>query len=435
MTITLDGQPEITLHPLDVTTESLTDPSSSTCVGLIQTAGGELSAFTDVDMILGVAFLRNVYTVMAYDVPNVTGLFPPNGDGREELSPRLGLLGLTNATKALQEFNNVRLLNQPLTTGEGGNTPSSGPVVAARSGKLSVGVDVLLGIVGFIGACAALFGLRWFLVRRRLRRTGPRPGGAANAENDKRGGEYQLAHRTSSSSGSAGSDPVRARTSLGGSFNSPHTFVAKDDEFGEFGQLRRPKDKDGVPLRDPGREVSYLNLDPSDPCGWRDTLVGSTIDFPEPEAKKPAQDAPDEPILSSTEIAAAVAAGLFPLHRHTASELSTAGSDAPAEPLLSTHARDNSTTFSAPRSSGDGDDDDLAELGRLSMAGVGTAARSPRIRARHGSSAGSMGSMGSLSLGGPHFPSIAPGERLSAYSVAEDVPPLPPPPPPPLPPL
>ncbi len=439
MTITLDDQPEIPLHPLDLTTESQSDPSSSTCVGLIQTAGGELDAFTDVDLILGVAFLRNVYTVMAYDVPDARGQFPPNGNGSEELSPRLGLLSLTNATQALQEFNNVRVLNQPLSSGGGGSTPSSGPVVGAKSGKLSVGVDVLLGLVGFIAACAALFGLRWFLVKRRLRRNGQHPDVGANVANDKRGGAfgaaYQLADRASSSSGS-GSDPVRARTSPGWSFagKSAHTFVAQDDEvFGEFGHLQRNKDQDGT-ARDAERQVSYLNLDPGDTSGWRDTLIGSTIDFPEAEPK-PTQDADEskhdneQAVLSSTEIAAAAAAGLFLLHRHTASDVGV-GSDAPAavEPLLPTHARDNSASIR-----GSSDDDDLAELGRSSMAGVGTAARSPRMRGRQAGSAGSMGSMGSLSLGGPHFPSIAPGERLSAYSILEGAPsiPLPPPPPPP----
>ncbi|KAH9015762.1 aspartic peptidase domain-containing protein [Lactarius deliciosus] len=437
MTITLDGQPEIPLHPLDVTTESQSDPSSSTCVGLIQTAGGQLDTFTDVDLILGVAFLRNVYTVMAYDIPDARGQFPPNGNGSEELNPRLGLLSLTNATQALQEFNNVRLLNQPLSSGDGGNTPSSAPVTSVKSGKLSVGVDVLLGLVGFIGACAALFGLRWFLVKRRLRKNGPHLDAPANVTNDKRGGfgaAYQLADRGSSSSSGSGPDPIRARTSLGASLagNSARTFVGQDDEvFGEFGHLRRNKDQDGSTARDTERQVSYLNLDPGDPSGWRDTLVGSTIDFPE-AGPKPALDADErkhdseQSVLSSTEIAAAAAAGLFPLHRHTPSEVGL-GSDAPAavEPLLPTHARDSSAS-----GRGSSDDDDLAELGRSSMAGVGTAARSPRIRARHASSAGSMGSMGSLSLGGPHFPSIAPGQRLSAYSIVEGAP-LPPPPLPP----
>lgn len=433
MTITIEGQPEIPLHPLDVTTESVSNPSSSTCVGLIQTDGGQLSAFTDVDIILGVAFLRNVYTVMAYDAPNASGQFPPNGNGSAVANPRLGLLGLTNATQALQEFNNVRLLNQPLSSG--GNTPSSGRAGDAKSGKLSVGVDVLLGLIGVIAACAALFGLRWFFVKRHLRRTGPLLGLTSDGAADKRGGvAYQLAHRSSSSSSGSvsGADPDRIRTSLAA--NSARTFVAQDDEvFGEFGHLRRPKDQDGT-ARDPEREVSYLNLDPGDPSGWRDTLVGSTIDFPEPESKLAVQDAAntEQPVLSSTEIAAAIAAGLFPSsHRHTPSEVG-AGSDAPAavEPLL-THARDNSTSVI-----GSSDDDDLAEFGRSSMAGVGTAARSPRIRAHHASGAGSMGSigsLGSLTLGGPHFPSIAPGERLSAYSIVEveGAPSLPPPPPPP----
>ncbi|KAF8265631.1 aspartic peptidase domain-containing protein [Lactarius quietus] len=439
MTITLNGQPEMPLHPLDVTTESLSDPSSSTCVGLIQTDGGQLEAFTDVDMILGVAFLRNAYTVMAYDVPNASGQFPPNGNGSVALNPRLGLLSLTNATQALQEFNNVRVLNQPLSSG-GGGTPSSGRA-EARSGKLSVGVDVLLGLVGVIAGCVALFGLRWFFVKRRLRRNGPQL--ASDSADDKRGGvTYQLTRRSSSSSGSVSgsADPARVRMSLAG--NSARTFVAQDEEvFGEFGHLRRSKDKDGTE-REPEREVSYLNLDPSDPSGWRDTLVGSTIDFPEgvaDERNKHISDQPQSAILSSTEIAASIAAGLFPVHRHTPSEVG-AGSDAPGtvEPLLptTTHARDNSVSVSGRGSSDD--DDDLAEFGgRSSMAGVGTAARSPHIRARHAGSAGSMGSlgsMGSMTLGGPNFPSIAPGERLSAYSIVEDVPSsssLPPPPPPP----
>ena len=434
MTITLQGQPEIPLHPLDVTTESISNPSSSSCVGLIQTDGGQLDTFTDVDIILGVAFLRNVYTVMAYDVPNASGQFPPNGNDSTQTNPRIGLLSLTNATQALQEFNNVRVLNQPLTSG---STPSSRPAVDARSGKLSVGVDVLLGLVGVIAACAALFGLRWFLVRRQLRRNGP--GAASDAANDKRGGVvYQLAHRSSTSSSGSVSDPALVRSSLAG--NSARTFVAQDDEiFGEFGQLRRPKDSDSTD-RDPEREVSYLNLDPSDPSGWRDTLVDSTaVDFVDPESKKLFQNA-EHAVLSSTEIAAAIAAGTFPLspdhhHRHTASEVS-AVSDAPAaavDPLLPTHVRDNSASG---RGSfvGDDDDDTLAELGRSSMAGVGTAARSPRIRAHHASGAGSMGSIGSFSLGGPNFPSIAPGERVStAYSFAEGAalssPPPPPPPP------
>jgi hypothetical protein len=165
MSITLDGFPEMPLHPLDLTTQSQTDPSSSDCVGLIQTDGGIMNTSPIVsDMILGVAFLRNVYTVMAYDAPNSHGVFPANNESAN-LQPRLGLLSLTNATRAMQEFNNVRILNEPLSSGNS-DSPTSG---ASSRGKSSVGIDVLLALVGIIVACVALFGLRWFHVRRRLR--------------------------------------------------------------------------------------------------------------------------------------------------------------------------------------------------------------------------------------------------------------------------
>ncbi|KAH9992914.1 aspartic peptidase domain-containing protein [Russula vinacea] len=161
MSITLDGYPEIPLHPLDLSTQSQTDPSSSTCVGLIQTDGGLMDTSPTVsDMILGVAFLRNVYTVMAYDAPNAHGVFPANNDSAN-LQPRVGLLSLTNATRAMQEFKNVRVFDEPLSSGNS-SSPTSGQASGSRSGKLSIGVDVLLALVGIIIACVALFGLRWF---------------------------------------------------------------------------------------------------------------------------------------------------------------------------------------------------------------------------------------------------------------------------------
>ncbi|TFY81033.1 hypothetical protein EWM64_g2979, partial [Hericium alpestre] len=64
------------------------------------------------DMILGVPFLRNTYTVMAYDSPDANGVFPTHDNAallddeslNSSIHPRLGLLGLTNATQALDEF-------------------------------------------------------------------------------------------------------------------------------------------------------------------------------------------------------------------------------------------------------------------------------------------------------------------------------------------
>lgn len=389
------------------------------------------------DIILGVPFLRNVYTVMAYDAPDASGIFPNNSDAdTNDMNPRVGLLSLTNAAQAMQEFNNVRVLDIPLSSGNS-SSPTSGQS-RSSGGRMSVGIHVLLALVGVIGACFALFGLRWFLVRRQLRRnphldtTGPKHGGGLTT--------YPLEVQTSFLSMD---DSAPARISLSKSIagNSARTIVGQDDDaLGDFG-FRRPKGKDTDNDR---RAVSYLNLDPGDPDGWRDTLIGSTIDFPESTDPKSALEAAmlasDEPISSTRDaaLAASVAAGL-PVHRHTASDIGTGpDEDSVAEPLLGVggmqHARDDSvgsigalSMGSVPRANDD-EDDDLAEFGagRESMAGIGTAARSPRVRARHTSGMESFGSLKSMSLPsavdpGPrptaYFMSIAPGERMSAYST------------------
>ena len=78
MTVTLDDRPEIPLHPLDLSANSQTDPSSDMCIGLIQQDSVLANAESVADIILGVPFLRNVYTVMAYEEANATG-FIGNG--------------------------------------------------------------------------------------------------------------------------------------------------------------------------------------------------------------------------------------------------------------------------------------------------------------------------------------------------------------------
>jgi len=400
------------------------------------------------DMILGVPFLRNVYTVMAYDMPDARGIFPNNSTSGANgpLNPRVGLLSLTDPTRAMQEFHNVRVLNVPLSSGD---PPAPDQAISNNKGRLSVGIDVLLALVGVIGACFALFGLRWFLVRRRLRQSpyldaaGPKHDGASTA--------YPLGYQT----GYLSIDSAPAHISLDRSVagNSTLTVIGQDDTaLGEFG-FRRFKDKDNGD--DGEREVSYLNLDPGDSTGWRDTLVGSAVDFPKLPDPTSAFEAAvlvsDEPISSTHDaaFAASLTAGL-PMHRHTASDVGTGSDDAGmAEPLLAhmEHARHGSTD-SAARS----DDNDLAEFGAApeSMAGIGTAGRSSRIRAQHGSGEGSFGSLGSMSLPfavdtapraepGAYFMTVAPGERVSAYSLTEArrgnaIPPQLPPPSTPLPP-
>jgi hypothetical protein len=377
------------------------------------------------DMILGVAFLRNVYTVMAYDSPNAQGVFPTNNDANNnQINPCLGLLGITNATRAMQEFNNVHVLNLPLN----GSSPTS--TQGASSDKVvSVGIVVLFSLLGLIIACAMLFGLRWFLMRRQIRRGG---GGLHLGATDLKLGDglgaYQLAPHTPISSVDMGN--TLGMSTAG---NSARTVIGQDEIDSEFGFLRKKVNGlDG----DTVREVSFLNLDPADPDGWRDTLVGSTIDLSKPSPQSAVFDF-DQPMSSTQEAAlAAATAARLPLHRHTGSEMSLVSDGfGIVEPLL-THARGDSTGTAAITTTAAGDfdtDADLGIIGHESMAGIGTAGRSPRIRARHGDNAGSVVSLGQISLAsvaaaGGRFPSIAPGERLSGLSMLEgykDLPPAP----------
>ena len=168
MTITLDNRPETPLHPLDLTAET---SQAKFCTGLIQSADLQLSSpNSKADIVLGVPFMRNVYTVMAYSVPNRNGSFTAvNSSGQTTITPRLGLMSLTNPTKALEEFHNVRVLNEAI---DGGSSVSgSSPSMVNVGGKeISVGVVVLIALLAFLGLCGMLFAIRWFLLRRAQRK-------------------------------------------------------------------------------------------------------------------------------------------------------------------------------------------------------------------------------------------------------------------------
>ncbi|KAG6896328.1 hypothetical protein C0992_008982, partial [Termitomyces sp. T32_za158] len=64
LTITLDDRTPIPLHPLDLTTNN-NDNDASFCTGVIQANDRLVQSDAPADMILGVPFLRNTYTVMA----------------------------------------------------------------------------------------------------------------------------------------------------------------------------------------------------------------------------------------------------------------------------------------------------------------------------------------------------------------------------------
>jgi len=354
MTITLDNRTEISLHPLDLTSQSPDDANSDSCVGVIQAADSTLDnpSSNIGDMILGVPFLRNTYTVMAYGVPYANGNFSDNTDPDDasQIRPRLGLMGLTNATIALEEFHTVRVLNQPLSPSNGQTANDT----SAGSKKMSVGIEVLIGLVGFFGVCVVLFALRWFLTKRKWNRAA-----AAATTNTAEMGEtkdamgfsgYQLTRRKSRSSLDHPSDlTLRTTRSVESKkkdrIESEYTVSSGrtqyDGDFdGEFGLHSRTKDE------------SHDFNDPWDPrnysMAFRDSLYEPDKVPASPETPELAQERQD--------------------HQRTTSELRNQP-QAMLVPLLA-HTRGDSRT------------DDLGEFGLIklsSMAGVGTAARGSKI--------------------------------------------------------
>ncbi|KAF9073316.1 aspartic peptidase domain-containing protein [Rhodocollybia butyracea] len=323
LTITLDNRKPISVHPLDLTTESSSAHSSSSCVGLIQAADSSLSGIAD--MILGVPFIRNTYMVLAYEVPNSSnGSFPdlrPSSDPQspadtaisDELVFRLGLQGLTNATVAMQEFQNVRDLGEPLDGAQ--------PVSSESKKSLNVGLDVLFGLIGFFGLCFVLFGIRFCVMKRKYRGTGPSPNANGSAlrsfedspastaadgglfgwfrskksthdpyiRDQKDLGAYQLAGRHSLTTDTLPSEDAlrqmryksylqRERLASEYTINSEHTRIGdlEDVADGEFG-LKKKADGKSTPPRDItiGSLSRDIDWDPAKDLDWnRETLVG-----------------------------------------------------------------------------------------------------------------------------------------------------------------
>ncbi|KAG9085795.1 hypothetical protein FRC06_003445 [Ceratobasidium sp. 370] len=150
------------------------DPSSGNCIGAWQ-ASDDLSS---ADLVLGAAFMRNVYTVLQYDAPS-TGVTQDKYNPYNA-RPQLGLMSLTKWETAFQDFHRVRVLGQsleaPSTPGSSSGSSGGGTSSSANGGtvekdkKMGVGVMALIGILVFFGVAAALFGLRWWMMKRRWRR-------------------------------------------------------------------------------------------------------------------------------------------------------------------------------------------------------------------------------------------------------------------------
>ncbi|KAF9521205.1 hypothetical protein BS47DRAFT_1335325 [Hydnum rufescens UP504] len=158
------------IHPLDLTFPSSKVLDQSLCVGALQAA-----ALTTADLVLGVAFLRNVYTVLSY---NRRGSIEYANSTAPTNSAEIGLFSLTNITQALQEFHIVRVDQMPLPSPSGGNPTSHGtgslpsytraPNSNVQHG-IPVGISVVIGVLSFFGACIIVFLARCFIVRRKLK--------------------------------------------------------------------------------------------------------------------------------------------------------------------------------------------------------------------------------------------------------------------------
>jgi hypothetical protein len=246
-----------------------------------------------------------------------------------------------------------------------------------------VGIEVLIGLVGFFGLCVVLFALRWFLTKRKWNRAVAAAANTAEMGETKDGmgfTGYQLTQRKSWSSFDHPSDlTLRTTRSVESKkkdrIESEYTVSSGrtqyDGDFdGEFGLHSRTKDE------------SYDFNDPWDPrnysMAFRDSLYEPDKVQASPETPEPAQERQD--------------------HQRTTSELRKQP-QAMLVPLLA-HTR------------GDSRADDLGEFGLIklsSMAGVGTAARGSKID--NGLQESSISSLAS-SATSAHHPS--PVHRLSS---------------------
>ncbi|KAJ7099995.1 aspartic peptidase domain-containing protein [Mycena belliarum] len=345
LTFSLDFREEIAVHPLDLTTEPpATSSSPHSCIGLIQTSADATlknPASGIGDMILGVPFMRNVYTVLAFDAPAANGSFPlRTANATLPVRPRLGLLNLTNPTIALNEFHRVRVLNQPL-----GDANPMDPADRSGAHRPNVGIDVLIGLAGFVGLCVLLFGVRWLAMRRHA----DAPLGAHDAKDGRelaRLGGYQLARRGGGGAADDGlpsEDELRARR-YEAYMHSLHT-VSTDrtlNSVGEDGVVNVAK-KEGSPLH------------------WQEPLL-LQHDVP-PTPASPLSPLPASPRDNSAHL---------PEHAPESARHSR---------VLSVHLP------LLPDEGGGGAEDDPAS-NRHSMAGIGTARHSAKFRARHSSMQG-----------------------------------------------
>lgn len=330
VSFTFDNNITIPLHPLDLTGTPPRAQDTSVCIGLIQSADSVLAVSNNPigDIVLGVPFMRSVYMVMSYYVPDLqTGIINPAAYTRA-VDPRVGLLNLTDPHQAMDDFNTVRVLQRPLE--ENRNNPSA-PTRnnSAAGGGKNIAVPIVIGVVSFFALCFALFFLRWWMMRRRFKKEqqtqlssggeGGQAGGflARMLANPNDAGRYGLAKQGTESNIALGQMGGTTLRNPGGARNSAlsedelrkikfdaymrnsyrtdssgsiydatmvETFNQQDDSgAGEFGVRRRPmKDRVASDYR-----VDSPEGDPWDPRTALNWGKGSQSGFPSSRSPDP----------------------------------------------------------------------------------------------------------------------------------------------------
>lgn len=169
-------------HPLDMSWPDPTDPSQTTCIGAIQYASSLVTSEAG-DFVFGSSFLKNVYTVFSYPDQARNGLW----------QPQVGLIGLTNASLASEDFYAVRTLRQSLASvssqgpfigdSSSPSSPSSTPSATSGGGSVVNTTAIVAGsVVGFFVLAAFAFCAWWFFLKRKYGAAGYPSRKRANGE-------------------------------------------------------------------------------------------------------------------------------------------------------------------------------------------------------------------------------------------------------------
>ncbi|KAF9068530.1 aspartic peptidase domain-containing protein [Rhodocollybia butyracea] len=128
------------IHPLDLTQFASVVDGKDVCYGWYQPIASDLSRF-GIDVILGMAFLRNVYLLINF------GDFV-DGSNTSVADPYIQLLSTTNRTAAHLDFVNARLGGTDTTGTQGPDTPINHR--AWFIGIISVAGVLVAGLVGYL---------------------------------------------------------------------------------------------------------------------------------------------------------------------------------------------------------------------------------------------------------------------------------------------